>query len=381
MEKELLVIEEKNALAIFSEKGALDPIIDEARKLVDGFEHNLTTAAGRKKTASLANKVAKFKVSLDGMGKNLVADWKEKAKAVDQTRKSMRDQLDELKTVARKPLTDWEEAEESRVAALTNELEALGAMKGPHVDVTADWLANLLGQAKLVVMGECWEEFAAEAASLKDEVLTYLETAHGKAVESEAAAVELARLQKEESERQQKECEEALRLEGEKRAKEEAEEEARVEAERVAAEKEKQEARTMALAAKVEADKQEDLRQIEEAKAETAAAKLEKIAAEERAKLEAEQVKLDKVVATARAKEEQARAVEQAKKDEASRIAQAKAVEEAKQLKLSSAKKHVAKIDAKITASLLVLGLDDQKAEWLLQKLKDNVIAHVTINY
>ena len=80
MSNELIVIEESKALAVFSNENGLDPIIQQAKDLVDGFEHDLSTGAGRKRTASLANKVAKLKTRLDGMGKDLVSDWKAQAK-------------------------------------------------------------------------------------------------------------------------------------------------------------------------------------------------------------------------------------------------------------------------------------------------------------
>lgn len=124
MTNELIVIEQETALQVFSADAGLDPIIQQAKDAVAEFEHDLSTAAGRKRTASLANKVAKLKVHLDGMGKELVSDWKSKAKVVDSNRKAMRDDLDELKATARKPLTEWEaeqaaiEAEKAHIAML-----------------------------------------------------------------------------------------------------------------------------------------------------------------------------------------------------------------------------------------------------------------------
>jgi len=115
MSDELVVIEESTVLTAFTSKQGLDPLVQQARELVDGFEHEMGTSTGRARTASLAAKVAKFKTRLDGMGKDLVADWKNKAKVVDASRKSMRDALDELKIEARRPLTEWEEAEAQKV--------------------------------------------------------------------------------------------------------------------------------------------------------------------------------------------------------------------------------------------------------------------------
>lgn len=116
MSNELIAIEEKNALTVFTQDNGLDEIIKQVEMEVATFEHDLSTGAGRKRTASLANQVARTKTYLDGLGKELVSDWKNKAKVVDANRKAMRDSLDELKVIARKPLTEWEE-EQKRIEA------------------------------------------------------------------------------------------------------------------------------------------------------------------------------------------------------------------------------------------------------------------------
>lgn len=126
---DIVQYEEKTVLQLFSSEDGLKPIIGEVEKVVRSFEHDLSTATGRKKTASLAAKVSSFKVKIDGMGKDLVADWKTKAKAVDVNRKELRDTLDELRDEARKPLTEWE-AEQERIEAeeqAKREAEALAA--------------------------------------------------------------------------------------------------------------------------------------------------------------------------------------------------------------------------------------------------------------
>lgn len=108
-DNELIVVGDiKNVLKVFSEKDGLKIYVEEARAIVLGFEHDLDTEMGRDKTKALSAKVSKLKTKLDGMGKDLVSEWKTKAKAVDVNRKEMRDELDDLKVIARKPLTDWE---------------------------------------------------------------------------------------------------------------------------------------------------------------------------------------------------------------------------------------------------------------------------------
>ncbi len=67
--------------------------------------------------------MTKIKVKYDDCGKELVASWKKDAATVDKARKKMRDTLDELKVLARKPVTDWEvEQEEIKAKKIADDL-------------------------------------------------------------------------------------------------------------------------------------------------------------------------------------------------------------------------------------------------------------------
>ena len=45
---------EPSALEVYQTSGGLDPVIAAVRRFVDEFEHDVSTDAGRKRTASLA---------------------------------------------------------------------------------------------------------------------------------------------------------------------------------------------------------------------------------------------------------------------------------------------------------------------------------------
>jgi chromosome segregation ATPase len=117
-ESALVRAEDFNPMVLFAGDGdALDQTMGYIREQVVGHVPNLETQAGRKEIASLARKVASSKVVLDGLGKDLVAEWKAKSKKVDAERKRCRDTLDALRDEVRRPLTEWEEAEEARKQA------------------------------------------------------------------------------------------------------------------------------------------------------------------------------------------------------------------------------------------------------------------------
>lgn len=113
---EIITIEKKNVLQVFTEPEALNPILDRIAQEARSFVPDVTSAKGRKEITSLAYKIAQTKTYLDGLGKDLVADMKELPKKVDASRKSVRDYLDNLRDEIRKPLDEYE-AEQARIEA------------------------------------------------------------------------------------------------------------------------------------------------------------------------------------------------------------------------------------------------------------------------
>lgn len=124
MGTELQTIVPQNALEIFQCNKAeelISKIEAEARSIVP----DLSTDKGRKAIASTARKVSTSKVALDNLGKDLVSEWKTKAKGVDAERKLIRNRLDALRDEVRQPLTDWENAEKEREVAEREAAELL----------------------------------------------------------------------------------------------------------------------------------------------------------------------------------------------------------------------------------------------------------------
>jgi colicin import membrane protein len=121
------------AVLFSGESGVLDGTIAYIREQVSGHVADVSTSEGRKEVARLARQVASSKVVLDGLGKALVAGWKEQAKKVDSERKRCRDELDALRDETRKPLTDYETAEEDRKRA-----ELLAAAEAHRIQQEAE---------------------------------------------------------------------------------------------------------------------------------------------------------------------------------------------------------------------------------------------------
>lgn len=320
MSNELVVIEPKNVLTLFTETDQLEEIIKQVEMEVATFEHDLSNDARRKKTASLARKVASTKTYLDGLGKDLVADWKAKSKAVDANRKMMRDRLDELRDQARKPLTDWEE-EQKRIEEenrLAEEAEKL------RQQVEADHEIALLLN----------EKFDRE--------------------------LEEKRKAEEEAERQRKEAEENARIERERQIAEEA----RIKAEQEAKEREE----------RLERERQEAIQREEQAKRDA-------IAAEERRKAQEEENERQRKLAEDKAKRDAEEAAERARQAEIQRQHEEQERQRKEQEQREANKRHIGAIRKAAKESLMTLGLDEQTAREIVLAIHNGQVANVKINY
>ncbi|HFZ0441512.1 TPA: hypothetical protein ACIJOI_004536 [Raoultella ornithinolytica] len=113
---DLVVIDKKNAMAVFTNNDQLDPLIEAIEKEARSLVPDVTTKKGRDAIASMAHKVARSKTYIDNAGKDLVAELKALPKKIDESRRIARERLDALKDEIRRPLTEWE-AEQDRIKA------------------------------------------------------------------------------------------------------------------------------------------------------------------------------------------------------------------------------------------------------------------------
>jgi len=343
MSEDLITTAPASALAAFAEPNGLDPFIDAVKKIVTEFKHDLSTATGRKKTASLAAKVSSFKVSMDDMGKSLTEDWKNKSKVVDQARKKMRDELDSLRDEARRPLTEWEDKEKSRVANIKAKIEEISSLAYEVIgeNLTVPALESRLFSAMDYAIDDSFEEFELEALEVRGATIDMLQSNLGKAKLAESQRLELERLRAESEARAKADREETLRKEGELRAQREAETKLRAEQERMEAQKQ--------FAIKEAERKELDARRIAEQQAKALRD------AEERARM-AE-------INARRKAEAEARAIEEEKARREANVA------------------HNKKIKRQAKESLLSLGIDEKICIQIVLAIDAGKINNVTINY
>src|SRR3990167_8088992 len=162
---------------------------------IEAFLPDLSTEATRKKIAALAYKVARTKTAIDDAGAERKAEALKKSQIIDASRREIREKLDALKERARKPLTDWEAAEEKRKAdceATVNRLQIAPRLLATD---TSEVAAEILAAVEAVEITESvYRELFATATALKDAAITSLRNSVMALKQKEADAIELESL-------------------------------------------------------------------------------------------------------------------------------------------------------------------------------------------
>lgn len=352
----------ETALEVYSKPSGLDPWLDKIRAEVTGHVPDLTTKKGRDAIASRAHKVGKAKVALDDIGKELVAKLKDVPKKIDAERKRMRDLLDALKEEVRAPLTDWEQAEEARVANHKHELAMLQSFADCS-DLDAGMIRANIEHVSGVTVDESWEEFEPEAHRVKARTLEALQQALAAREKYDAEQAELARLRADAAAREQKDREERIAREAAAEAQRKADE--RAQAERDAAARREAEAREAADKARLEAELADQRRIAAERQAE-----IDRAAAAERERLAAEQAERDRI-----------QAAEDARQAEIKRQADAKAAEEAEARRREEDKAHKASINRAALDALVAGGMPEGCAKQAVTLIAKGLIPNIRITY
>lgn len=338
---QLVVIEPTTAVALFTEGHGVAELLADIRQKASSLVPDVTTVKGRKEIASVAHAVARTKTYIDGLGKELTDQYKEIPKRIDANRKVLRDTLDALKDEVRAPLTQYEAAEEARVAALKERMTAFADAKQATAELPSTELEHYLQQIEAIAIDDSWEEMTAQAGVAKDAAVLHLRTVIEKAKEREAQAAELERLRQEAAAREQ----------------------------------EDRERRIAEQAAAAEAQRQEQARLDAERR------EREAIEREQKARIDAEAAELARQQAEENALRQAEEAAARAAEQERQRIAQEQARQQEEEQRRAADVEHRRTINNAILMDLMGLGIDEDKAINLIKQIAGNKIEHLSINY
>lgn len=350
---ELVALDKKDAMAVFTSENGMQPLLAEIRKHIDAFTGDVATKEGRAAIASMAHKVSRSKTFLESFGKACADEAKEIPRKIDRNRKLMKDTLDLWRDEVRKPLTEWEEADEERIKAHVAAIEILRRMVDDCSWMTLPEMRSTLAAAEAFKSDlETQQEFAVEYEHMNARLAKVLRRAIPEREQAERDAAELAELRRQKEEREAQEAAEKAAREAEERKRLEAEaaQAAAARAELAAAQIREREAQEKANEERLRADR-------------------ERLEAEERA----QQLIREKEEADRRAAETEARVKREAQ--------EAKEREEAEAAKREANKRHVAKVHKAAVDALCGNGLDVTSAVIAIDLIAASKVPSVSISY
>ncbi len=373
-------ISEANAPAIYVKDG-LKPFLQAVKEEVSSQVPDLTTAKGRARIASLAKKVSDSKVAVEKPGRDYLRRLKEMPKVVEVELKEFVDAMNALRDETRKPLTDWEAAEQARKDKHVDGIQAIKDFTVFEAAPAAAHVAKLIADLEAVEINDAWEEFLPEAAQVKDETLVKLRALLAERTQYEAEQAELVRLRAEAEAQAQRDRDAEIARVAAEQARLQAEQQAQ--AERDAAARREQElldqaaatqraAAQAALDAEAAAERQRLQLELQAEQARTAAAQAEAscVAAEQRAEQ-------DRLAAIRRQEE----AVEQARLDEVAR-ANAAADEILRQQQERQADvAHKSKILGEAKQALIGMNISEELAKAIVLKIARGEVPNVSIQF
>lgn len=371
-EQKLIKIEEiseANAPAIYV-AGGLQQFIDLVKGEVLGEVPDLKTRKGRERIASLAAKVSKSKTAVEKPGRDYLRRLKEMPKVVEAELREFVAKMDALRDETRRPLTEWEAAEDARIDRHNDAINRMKDLATELGTLDAEQLKARLSELSAFQLGEAWEEFEAEAARTKEASLNAVQAALVARQKYDAEQAELARLRREAEERAEQD---RIR----------AAQEAAVEAERQRVAQEQQAAREAAARREQELL---DQAAAQEREAENQRLQL-KLQAEqaERARIQAE---ADRVAAEQRMEQErqdaarrQEEAAEQARQEERRRADAAAAEILRQQEARERDQAHKAKVMGEAKTALMSLNITEELARAIVLKIARREVPNITINF
>lgn len=290
----------ENPVAVLTDAKTYSEFYAKMKAETDAFVPDISTVKGRGEIAALAYKVTRTKTAIDAAGKKLNEEAREKINAVDASRRKIREELDALADAVRKPLTEWEAAEDERKSRINEILDCIKDWGTIRPDDNSDEIKRRAGNIRqLQIFPDVFADRMDEATAARQSALDRLDDACERALKSEADAAELTRLRAEAEAREIAERERVA-----------AEQAAQAERERI--EREKSEA-----AKRAQEQNDREARAVETARTE-ALAKAQREHAEQMAKIEAENRRL------ADAEKARLAEVERTKREEEARAADRK---------------------------------------------------------
>ena len=192
-----------NPSIVLLDEQKFDIFYDRIKEETDKLVPDVSTQNGRDKIRAMAAKVTRTKTVIDNARKALTEDWRRQTNTVNAAGKVIRERLAALADDVRKPLTDWEDAEDARVERCQAVIDKMLADKVIGEDDTVESV-KARGAAIWAIEIDAAEfgNLHDEAASVRDDAIATLKRAMDRLAKEEADRAELDKLRAEAAERQ-----------------------------------------------------------------------------------------------------------------------------------------------------------------------------------
>lgn len=341
------------AAVVLFDADKFDAFLAKLKADVDATPVDLTTKKGRDAIASVAAKVRSQKAGIDKDRLRLTKEWRDMTSQVNGAWNEIKERMDELAVKARKPLTDWEEAEQARIDrcdAIINKLAVDGVVTIDDTAETVRARGNAVWATE--IDAELFGDKFEQAERAKEHAVAMLKTSLARLTREEAERAELEKLRAEAAERD------------------------RIEAERIAAEQERAEREGAAKAA--------EERRIEAEKAEADRIERVRLDAANAAREEAERAKQAEIDA-ANERARQAEAEAQRQRDEAERVErqriEAEEAAAAEQKRRDEDRAHRGQVMGAAKEALMTCGADEETAKKIVLAIVAGEVPAVSLRF
>jgi len=367
----IAAVVEQTPVVVLTDRDQRDAFYAHIQHEVDAFKPDTNTEKGRKAIKAFAYKITRTKTAIDDAGKLLNEDARARINAVDAERRVVKEKLTALAAEVRRPLTEWEDAEEERVAECRAVIEGIKSAAVVTIEDTAATVRTRGAEVwNIAIDDDKFRDMAPEAVAAKEMAVSALKSALARLTKEEADRAELDRLRAEAAAREERDRAEREAREAEERAAAEAK---AAEERRVADERAVEERRIAAEKAEAE--------RIERAKQEAAAA-AERAAKEEQAKRDREHAEQ---MAAERRRAEEAERAAQAERDrlaaeEAERQAEAKRIAD-EQAARDADQKHRSAVMKAAKEAFITCGADEETAKKIVLLIRSGEVPNVTLRF
>lgn len=204
---DIVTILNTTPVIVLEDSAKRDYMFEHIEKEIAAFKPDLSTEKGRSEIKSFAFKVTKTKTAIDDARKTLIAEERKRINGVNAEWNAIEERLVELANKARKPLTDWENAETARLNDINATTIFLNQAMIIPADATSEFLESLRAEiAKVEITEEIFRERTDAIKNLKNDALTAMATGIERIKQAERDRKELEQLR---ADREKREADEA----------------------------------------------------------------------------------------------------------------------------------------------------------------------------